>query len=77
MLEAHLRRIGFWTAVVVPLGYPIVLSTSAGEVKLAAVTGLIALNVAALLLGHRYDEANTHRRREPGSGRTGRSGTGS
>lgn len=75
MLELHLRRIGFWTAVVAPLGYPIALSASASEVKLAAVAGLVALNVAALVIGHRYDQTDTRQR--PGDGLTGRSGTGS
>lgn len=60
ILVSGLQRLAFWVSVLLPLVYlpllstPVVLSGSLGEHELLGVSGLIAVNVLCLLIGHEY-----------------------
>lgn len=53
MAEAAVEAAAFWGAVVSPLAYPLVLFASPG-VAPPLLVGLLATNVACLLVGHGY-----------------------
>ena len=47
-----IRRVAFWTAVLLPFSYVALLTGPVTDHELTILTGLFALNVACLLVGH-------------------------
>lgn len=61
---APIRKAGFWGAIVLPVVYLPVLATGLStSLELGLFLGLVAVNLAALYVGHAY----TDRRRDGGS----------
>ncbi|WP_340098715.1 hypothetical protein [Salinibaculum salinum] len=53
-LVGVLRRVAFWTAVVLPLAYLPLLSSPVDDTELLVFVALVAVNVVCLLVGHDY-----------------------
>lgn len=49
-----LRFVGFWTGVLAPLAYPLLLYSGLDTQTLFVLIGVVLLNVAGLLLGRGY-----------------------
>lgn len=54
-LTRTVRAAAFWTAVVSPIGYPILLSVGLEGTTGLAFLGLLCGNALALAVGHNYD----------------------
>lgn len=55
LVAGTIEMIGFWTAIALPFLYVPLLATGLGTApRRVAFVGLLALNVAALIVGHRY-----------------------
>ncbi len=54
ILVNGLRRVAFWTAVVLPLAYLPLLSSPVDDTELLIFVALVAINVVCLLVGHDY-----------------------
>ena len=66
-LTHTVRAAAFWTAVVSPIGYPILLSAGLEGTTGLLFVGLLCTNALALAVGHDYDPS--------GGGDTGGTGT--
>jgi len=53
-LEASIRRVSFWVAILLPLVYLPLLSGGLGPQTGYIVIGLLALNLIALFVGHSH-----------------------
>jgi hypothetical protein len=53
-LASEGQRLAFWAAVVLPLAYVPLLSSSVDDRQLLAVGALVAIHVVCLLVGHDY-----------------------
>ena len=53
-IRATIRRVSFWSAILLPLVYLPLLSGGLGPQTGHIVIGLIALNLIALLVGHNH-----------------------
>jgi hypothetical protein len=49
-----LRFVGFWTGVLAPLAYPLLLYGGLDAQSLFVLLGVVVLNIAGLLLGRGY-----------------------
>ena len=54
-LTHTVRAAAFWTAVVSPLGYPVLLSAGLDGTTGVAFLALLCVNAVALAAGHEYD----------------------
>lgn len=55
-VESLVRTAGFWTAVALPFVMLVVLATGGAQRHPLAFVGLLAANLAALVLGRNYDQ---------------------
>ena len=53
-IGATIRRVSFWSAILLPLVYLPLLSSGFGAQTGSIVIGLLALNLIALLVGHNH-----------------------
>lgn len=53
-LVSGLKRLAFWTAVVLPLAYLPLLSSPIDTQQSLVLVALVAVNVVCLLVGHDY-----------------------
>jgi len=53
---AAVRRLGFWGSVLLPASYLPILYGMSGTDQLLTLLGVVALNVACLIAGHRHHE---------------------
>jgi hypothetical protein len=79
-LTHTVRAAAFWTAVVSPIGYPVLLSVGLEGTTGLAFLGLLCLNALALAVGHDYDpsedgETASHGATDPPGTRDGTADT--
>jgi hypothetical protein len=80
-LTHTVRATAFWTAVVSPIGYPILLSAGLEGTTGMAFLGLLCFNALALAVGHDYDpdeggETTAHGTTDPPGARDDTADTG-
>ncbi|SMO40097.1 hypothetical protein [Halorubrum cibi] len=56
------RAVAFWVAIVLPIGYPFLLSAGLDGTNGLYFVGLLAANAVALKIGHDYDPGSSDAR---------------